>query len=315
MGTMKAVQFHEFGDLEVLRYEDVERPEPGHGQLRIRIKAAGVNPIDWKLEAGLLREKTQLPKIAGLDFSGVVDQLGSGVTEYAVGDEVFGRCMGTGGSYAEYVVVKPEDVARKPRNLDHLHAAAIPTAALAAWQGLFESAGTITIGLTADHSILIHGAAGGVGTFAVQLARWKGAWVIATGRANDVQYLHGLGANVVIDYQHQRFEDLVTPVDAVFDLVGGETQQRSWQVIKPGGVLVSTVGIESPCGPSVIGIRAVSLFASQSSWELAQIAQLVEDGAIVVPVSEVQPLSGAREAQEHLRAGGTYGKVVLEIGG
>jgi NADPH:quinone reductase-like Zn-dependent oxidoreductase len=314
MSKMKAVQFHEFGDVDVLRFEDIVAPEPGPGQMKVHIKAAGVNPVDLKSEAGQMKDKTPLPKIAGFDFSGRVEELGEGVTEYAVGDDVFGRTLSAhAGSYAEFTVVAPSDVARKPRTLDHVHAAALPTAGLAAWQALFESNGSTTIGLSPGMSLLIHGAAGGVGSFAVQLARWKGAKVIATARADDAAYLRALGADAIIDYRKQRFEDHVNLVDAVLDLVGGDTQKRSWRVIRSGGVLVSTVGVEPQPEAISRGVRAIGLFAGQDHWALEELALLVEQGHLRVPVAEVRPLRGARDAQARLKAGGVHGKVVLEI--
>jgi NADPH:quinone reductase-like Zn-dependent oxidoreductase len=194
-----------------------------------------------------------------------------------------------------------------------VHAAAIPTAGLAAWQGLFESAGRPTIALAKGQTLLIHGAAGGVGSFAVQLAKWKGAKVIATARSENTGFVRELGADVVVDYTQERFEDAARDVDAVLDLVGGETQSRSWNVLKRGGVLASTVGIPSEEKAKEHGVRAVSVMAGQDPRILAEMARLVDEKLLQVVVSEVLPLARAREAQERLRTGHIRGKIVLEV--
>jgi NADPH:quinone reductase-like Zn-dependent oxidoreductase len=208
--------------MKVLRYEDTPRPAPAAGEVLIKIRAAAVNPADWKIRAGYAKDflKYKLPFIPGWDASGVIEEVGAGAARLKKGDEVYTRPDITrDGSYAEYIIVRESEVALKPKSLDHVHAAAIPLAALTAWQALFDAGG-----LTAGQRVLIHAAAGGVGSFAVQLARWKGAHVIGTASARNQQFLRELGADETIDYNAGRFEDVVRDVDVVLDAMGGETQ-------------------------------------------------------------------------------------------
>src|SRR5205814_5862158 len=233
-GTMKAVQIHAFGGPEVLQYEDVPQPQAKANEILVRVHAAGVNPVDWKIREGYL--SAPLPMIMGIDFSGMVESVGAGVTKYRSGDAVFGQVADESGSYADYAVAMESDVARKPEGLDHIRAAALPVAGLVPWQALFDTAN-----LTAGQTVLIHGAAGGVGGFAVQFAKWKGARVIGTASGASAKLVHELGADQVIDYRTTKFEDLVRDADMILDTIGGETQERSWKVLKHGGILVSLV--------------------------------------------------------------------------
>src|SRR3989454_268395 len=230
--TMKAVQIHAFGGPEVLQYEDVPQPQPKANEILVRVHAAGVNPVDWKIREGHL--SATLPMIMGIDFSGVVESVGNGVTKYRPGDAVFGQVADESGSYAEYAVAMESDVARKPEALDHIRAAALPVAGLTPWQALFDTAN-----LSAGQKMLIHGAAGGVGSFAVQFAKWKGARVLGTASGDHVEQVRQLGADEVIDYRKTKFEEVARDVDVVLDTIGGETQERSWRVLKPGGIFVS----------------------------------------------------------------------------
>ena len=313
METMKAVRIHEFGGPEVLRFEEAPRPEPGRGEVLVRVRATGLNPVDAAMRSGRMAPKGGMPKGVGLDFSGTIEKVGPAVEGFSPGDEVYGRTeFARPGAEAEFAVTRVEDIAPKPRSLDHVQAAALPTAALAAWQGLFESAGKPTMDLQPGQTVLIHGAAGGVGSFAVQLAKRKGARVIATAKAEDFEYVRSLGADELIDYTKQRFEEVCPKVDAVLDLVGGDTQARSWQLIKPGGVLVSTVGIQSDEGTQR-GIRSVGIFALTDRRYLEEIAARVDEGVLKVPVTDVFPLSQARQAHERLRTTHTRGKIVLTL--
>jgi NADPH:quinone reductase-like Zn-dependent oxidoreductase len=314
MVAMKAVRFHDYQGIDALRYEDVERPLPAPGQCLIRVHAAGVNPVDAKVEEGLMRAHLPLalPHIAGLDFSGTIEE---GVLPgFGPGDEVFGRAPlgGAEGSYAEFVVAGADDLAAKPRTVDHEHAAAIPTAALAAWQALFDSAGRPSIGLKPGQSVLIHGASGGVGLFAVQLARWAGARVFATARAEDRDELERLGAERVFDYRAERFED-AGELDAVLDTIGGETQRRSLRALRPGGVLASLVGLDAAEDAEGRGVRALAVMAGRDPRILAEIARLVDEGRVEVRVAEVLPLARARDAQRRLADAHVRGKVVLTV--
>ena len=313
MENMKAVQVHNYGGPEVLHFEDAPRPTPGSGELLIKVHAASVNAIDWKARAGYLKDvfPLPLPYIPGWDVSGIVEAVGSGVTKFKKGDEVYARpdaARNGKGTYAEYVVVKETEAALKPKSIDHVHAAAIPVVALTAWQALFDKAG-----LSKSQRILIHGAAGGVGSFAVQLAKWKGAHVIGTASARNQAFLRQLGVDEPIDYEKTRFEDVVHDVDVVLDPIGGDTQKRSWKTLKKGGILVSIVGQPSAEEPKNHGVRSAFLSAQGGSSLLAELATLVDSGKIKPIVETVMPLSEARHAHELNETGHARGKIVLEV--
>ena len=240
MNTMKAVRFHSYGGPDVLVYEDAPKPEPAAGEVLLKVHATSVNPIDWKVRAGHMKSFRDypLPFILGWDVSGVVESVGSGVTGFKPGDEVYGRPdLARNGAYAEYVVVKESEIARKPKNLDHVHAAAIPLVGLTAWQALFDAAG-----LTAGQKVLIQAAAGGVGHMAVQFAKIKELYVAGTASGQNQEYLKQLGCDLPINYETTRFEDVVHDYDAVVESMGGEVRNRSWKVLKEGGILVALIG-------------------------------------------------------------------------
>lgn len=311
MATMKAVRIHEYGGPEVLRYEDAPRPEAGPGEVLIRVHAASVNPVDWKVRAGYAKDrlKYKMPFIPGWDVSGVVEAVGSGVSRLKVGDEVYSRPdISRDGTYAEYVVVKESEVALKPKSIDHVHAAAIPLAALTAWQALFDGAK-----LSAGQTVLIHGAAGGVGTFAVQFAKMKGARVIATASKKNHEFLRSLGADEVIDYNTTKFEDVVRDVDVVLDTITGETADRSYQVIKKGGIYVSILAPPSPEKAAAHGVRTHHTFVQANAEQLNEIAKLVDSGKLKLTIEKVFPLAEARAAQELNAQGHTRGKIVLRV--
>ena len=311
MATMKAVRIHGYGGADVLRYEEAPRPQPGPGEVLVQVHAAGINPVDWKVREGYLDGLLhhRLPLIPGWDVSGVVAALGTGVTRFQVGDAVFSRPdLARDGSYAEYMVVREAEIAAKPKTLDHRHAAAVPLAGLTAWAALIDAAG-----LAAGQRVLIHGAAGGVGSFAVQLARWRGAEVVATSSERNRDYLRSLGAARVIDYRQVPFEEEVGRVDAVFDTIGGETQQRSWQVLERGGVLVSIVDPPDPAQAAAHGVRQAFVFIQPDAEILARLAQLIDGGQLRVFLEDVLPLSEARRAHELSQAGHVRGKLVLQV--
>ncbi|MBI5489131.1 MAG: NADP-dependent oxidoreductase [Deltaproteobacteria bacterium] len=319
METMMAIRLQDYGGPESLVYESAPRPTPGDHEILVRVRAAGVNPVDWKFCAGWMRERllVDLPVVPGLDLSGTVVAVGRLARNWRVGDEVFGRTsLGGHGAFAEYAVAPADAFARKPPHLDHVHAAAIPTAGLTAWQALFGQEGA-NRGLepAPGRRILVHGGAGGVGSFAVQLAKWKGAQVLVTGRAENGPFLRGLGADVVIDRESARFEDIAGVVDAVLDLVGGETLDRSLQVLSRGGAIASAVGSPSVEQAAERGVRIVPLWARTVPAQLERLATLVGDKVLRVVVSEVLPLAHARRALELSRGGQVRGKLVLEIGG
>lgn len=311
METMKAVRIHAYGGPEALVYEDAPLPQPGKDELLVRVHAAAVNPVDWKIREGHLKEMldSRLPLIMGWDVSGTVEAVGPEVVRFKVGDEVFSRPdIARDGAYAEFIVIRENEAAFKPESIDHLHAAAIPLAGLTACKSLFAAAK-----LSAGQTILIHGAAGGVGTYAVQLAKWKGAHVIATASERNHDYLRELGADEVIAYQNARFEDKVRDVDVVFDTIGGETQTRSWNVVKQGGVLVSIVSPPSQVEAAARGVRPEFVFIQPDAAELSALAKLVDSGKLRVMVEAVLPLAEARRAQELSQNGHTRGKIVLKV--
>lgn len=311
METMKAVRIHVYGGPEVLKYEEAPRPKPGAGEVLIRVHAAGVNPVDWKIREGYFKGRVDhsLPLILGWDLSGVVEATGPGVAGLEEGEEVYSRPdIARDGADAEYIVVRETEVALKPKSIDHIHAAAIPLAALTAWQSLFDAGG-----LSTGQKVLIHAAAGGVGSFAVQLAKWKGAHVIGTASKRNQDFVKNLGANETIDYRTTRFEEVIHEVDVVFDTIGGETQKRSWKVLKKGGILVSIVGPPSAKEATAHGVRQASVFVQPSAAQLTELAKLVDSGKLKPIVETVLPLSEARRAHELSQTGHTRGKIVLEV--
>lgn len=311
MTRMKAVRIHDFGGPEVLVYEDAERPRPAQGEVVVRVHAAGINPVDWKVRIGRLRGRVnhQLPLILGWDLAGVVDEVGEGVTHLNVGDEVYSRPdIARNGAYAEYCVVRAAELALKPASIDFVHAAAVPLSCLTAWQSLFDAAH-----LTAGQSVLIHAAAGGVGHFAVQLARWKGAHIYATASARNAEFVRGLGAHEIIDYTTTRFEDVVKEIDVVFDTVGGDTYERSFKTLRNGGVIVSLLNQPNEALAQQYGVRAAYVFVQPNAAQLTEIATLIDQGALMPHVETVLPLSESQEAHRLVESGHTRGKIVLKI--
>jgi len=307
MTNMKAVRIHQYGGPEVLQYEDAPRPQPGAGEVLIRVHATSVNPIDWKIRAGYLKDWMPLgfPAVLGRDVSGVVEEVGPGITGLKPGDAVYGLING---AYAQYTVAKESDVAMKPRSLDHAHAAAIPLAALTAWQALFDKGR-----LAGRQTVLIHAAAGGVGSFAVQLAKSKGARVVGTASGKNQGLLRELGVDQPIDYEKTRFEEVARDVDAVFDTIGGDTQQRSWKVLKRGGVLLSVAAPPSADEAGRAGVRAEFVMTQPDAAALAQIAGLVDAGIVKPVVQATMRLADVRRAHEASQSGHVRGKLVLAV--
>jgi NADPH:quinone reductase-like Zn-dependent oxidoreductase len=301
------VRIHAYGGPEVLQLEEVPIPKPQPDEVLVRVHAAGINPVDWKIREGHLGTGP-LPQWMGSDFSGVVELAGSSVREFRAEDAVFGTVADESGSYAEYALATVSQIARKPVSLDHIQAAGLPIASLTAWQVLMDHAH-----LQVDQTVLIHGAAGGVGSFAVQFAAYKGAHVIATASVQNHHYLRELGADEVIDYRSVRFEEVVSDVDVVVDTQGGPTQERSWRVLKRGGMLISIVQPPEEARAKEYGVQAMFVRCDHHRGDqLARIAELVVSGQVKVKVEKVLPLSQAREAQEMSQAGHLHGKVVLE---
>lgn len=309
---MKAVRFHEYGEPGVLRYEDVPRPEPGAGEVRVKVHATSVNPVDWNIRAGRMRSFREypLPFILGWDFSGVIEAVGPDVSEWKKGDEVYGHPSIAGpGTYAEYVVAPLGTFARKPAVLDHVHATAIPLAGLTAWQALFDHAK-----LVSGQKVLIQAAAGGVGTFAVQFARIKGLQVAATASAANHALLRELGAGQVIDYTATRFEDVAEDADAVIEAMGGEVRDRSWKALRKGGILVALIG--PPPSQEIAdsyGVRQALMWVRGSREQLEKIGQLVDTGQLRPVIDSIFPLREAARAHERSQTGHARGKIVLQV--
>ena len=309
---MKAIRIHGRGGPDHLVYEDVPQPHPGPGEVLVRVSATGVfvNELRWNETYETKEGSKRVLPIPGRDLSGVVVELGPGVTALTEGAQVYAMLdYSRDGADADYTIALPGELAPKPRTLDAVQAAAVPLSALTAWQGFFEHAS-----LVAGQTVLIHGGAGGVGVFAVQLARWAGAHVIATASARHRDFLRELGADEFIDYTTTRFEDVVHDVDLVFDLVGGDTLQRSWQVIKPGGTLVSVV---SPPPPADVAkghdVRFAWFVVEPNREQLIQVGELIDAGKLRPIIDAVFPLSQARQAYEQGMKGHTRGKVVLRV--
>ncbi len=306
--TMKAVVIHKFGGPDVLRFEDMPTPRPRAHDVLVRVRAAGVNPVDWKLREGLI-ETLPLPMIMGIDFSGTVESVGDAVEKFSIGEDVFGQVEADyTGSYAEYCVAPDFAIAHKPDSLDHIHAAALPVAALTPWQALFDLGK-----LTAGQTVLIHAATGGVGSFAVQFAKWKKARVIGTASTQSVELARSFGADEVVDYRKSKFEEAVRGVDMVLDLIGGDTQERSFKVLKRGGILVSTVQPPSAQKLEEFGVRGTMVRQKPNGEQLKTIGDLVASGIVRVNIEAVMPLSEMRAAQERSQTGHAHGKIVLEV--
>jgi NADPH:quinone reductase-like Zn-dependent oxidoreductase len=304
---MKAVRLHVRADPPAFRYEDAPKPEPGEGEVLVRVHAAAVTPTElawvptWTTRTN---EPRPLPIIPGHEFSGELCALGPGVTDLAQGDAVFGlNDWFRDGAQADYCVARAADVAPKPRSVDHVRAAVVPISALTAWQGLIERAH-----LAAGQRVLIHGASGGVGVFAVQLARWRGARVIGTASASNLDFVRGLGADEMIDYRAQRFDDVVRDVDVVFDTVGGETLARSWGVLKSGGTLITIAASEERAQAQ--RVREAFFIVEANRTQLEEVARLIDAGELRPVVGAVFPLAGASQAYEYKPA---HGKVVLRV--
>ena len=306
---MKAARIRQFGPPSAIAYDDVPRPEPGIGQLLVRVKAAGVGNWDALIREGKVQLQS-LPLILGSELSGIVEAIGAEASGFKPGDEVYGATNEQfSGAYAEYALASAQMMARKPRTLNFIEAASAPVVTVTAWQMLFEYAH-----VTTGQTVLIHGAAGNVGAYAVQLANQAGLHVVATVTSANLDYVRSLGAERVIDYKSERFEESLTGVDVVLDTVGGDTQQRSLRVLRSGGILVSVV---SPIPETIqkrYGVRAAYFYVGVTTARLDRIAELFDSGQLVPDVGTVLPLEEARVAHEML-AGAPHkrGKIVLSM--
>ncbi|MFZ3309015.1 MAG: NADP-dependent oxidoreductase [Xanthobacteraceae bacterium] len=309
---MKAIRFHAFGGSGVLKIEDLPRPDPGEEELLVKVMAAGVNPVDYKIREGKYPavKADKLPYVPGRDVAGTVVAAGGLVDDWKRGDEVYGMPGIDRGGYCEFAILKTSEAAPKPRMLDFVAAAAVPLAGLTAWQGLFQYGE-----LKAGQRVLIHGGAGGVGHFAIQFAKARGAYVITTVSAQHVDFVRSLGADEVIDYKAQRFEDVVKDVDLVYDLIAGETQERSWNVLRRGGTMVSTLAEPSQEQARAKGVRAMRYTAKENGSELEEIGRLIDEGKVKPKIARTYGLAEAASAQDFVEQGHTEGKVVLKIAG
>ena len=305
----RACRVHRFGGPEAITTEDVEVPSPTAGQARLRVSAAGVGPWDAWIRAGKSALPQPLPLTLGADLAGVIDAVGDGVSGFAVGQRVFGATNGRfTGAYAEIAIADAGRLAPKPDNVSDVAAAATPVVAVTAWQAVFEEAK-----LKRGETVVIHGAAGGVGAFAVQLASAAGIHVIGTAAASDIPFVLTRGAEVAIDFQSERFESRAQNVDGVIDLVGGETQARSFSVLRRGGRLISTVSLPDPVLASRRGVEAGFFLVDVTATRLERIAALLATGALSADVGAVLPLADARTAHEMLDGSRPKprGKIVL----
>jgi NADPH:quinone reductase-like Zn-dependent oxidoreductase len=299
---MQAVVIHETGGPDVLHYEEAERPEPGDGQVLIRVHAAGVNPTDWKSRRGL--SEVRLPAVLGRDASGTVEA--SRADGFDEGEDVFGYVPG--GGYAEFALASADAIAKKPAALSYEQAAALPVAGMTAWQALFDRGG-----LTGGQTALIAGAAGGVGHLAVQFAKLAGAQVIGTGSSRNRDFVLGLGADEYVDYTAQDLSQAVSGVDVAFDTVGGDTTESLVPTLREGGTLVTIANAPPEEAARARGASAQLLVMSPSSEQLARIAELVAGGEVRVEISEVLALSDVQRAHELSESGHTRGKIVLTV--
>ena len=307
---MKAVRVHRFGPPEVIALEDVPKPEPNNGEVVVEVKAAGIGPWDALIRSGKSALPQPLPLVLGSDLSGVIDSIGPGVEPFKVGDEVFGVTNERfTGAYAEYALAKAAMIAPKPKSLNHTHAASVPVVAVTAWQMVFDFAQ-----LSSGQSVLIHGGAGNVGGYAVQFAKLAGALVIATASAKDVSYVRSLGGVGVIDYRATRFEERVKETDAVIDTVGGDTLDRSYGVLKRGGIVVSSAAQPSNEKAEHHGVRAVFFLVQVTTERLRKIAELIDAEKLRTEVGEVLWLDEARKGHEMLEgAPHRRGKIVIKV--
>jgi NADPH:quinone reductase-like Zn-dependent oxidoreductase len=306
---MNAVVAHEYGAPEVLKFEEVSRPQPKEDEALVRVIASSVNPADPLTLSGKYAREfgTHLPLIPGYDIAGVVEKTGANVTKLKVGDAVYGYPT-FGGGWADYVTVKEWEVAAKPKSLNFVESAAVPMGGLTAWQALVDVAK-----LQPGQTVLVHGGSGGVGSFAIQIAKARGARVIATASTANQDLLKQLGADVAVDYTKTKFEDVAKDVDAVLDPVGRETLARSYGVVKKGGIVMSLVARPDPAEIKKHGIRGAGISVHPDAEDLGEIAQLIDAGKIKPIVTQVLPLNQAIAAQQQAATHHTRGKVVLRI--
>jgi NADPH:quinone reductase-like Zn-dependent oxidoreductase len=307
---IKKIRIHGFGGPEVIQVDKVEPSLPDALQVFVRVQAASINPVDFKIRNGQYPavKEDRLPYTLGRDVSGIIEKCGAQAAQFKIGDEVLGMVGIGGGGYAEKAVLDQQALARKPANIDHSQAAAIPLAGQTAWQGLFRYGQ-----LKSGQSVLIHGGSGGVGHFAIQFAKAMGARVLTTVSTANVEFARNIGADVVIDYKTQSFEDHARDLDMVFDLIDGETRERSWKLLRRGGILVSTLTEPSQDMALQHGVRALRYTVEADGSELAAITGLVASGKVKPHVHKTFRLADAAQAMAVVEHGGSVGKVVLSL--
>ncbi len=310
---MKAVQINRYGGADVLEIKNIPAPTPKAEQVLVEVRAAGINPFDTKLLSGAYQKMIplQFPVTYGGDFAGVITAVATGVKDFKVGDKVYGTAIvlsGGSGAYAEYASASVAKIAVKPRQFSFEEAAALPVAGISAMQAIAEH-----FKLQKGQKILIHGGAGGIGHMAIQLAKTVGAHVITTVSGDDFEFVKGLGADEVIDYKTQKFEELVHDIDAVFDTVGGETTHKSFHVLKHGGVLVSMLGVADAEHAKEHGITAIGQQTQTDTAHLQHLAEIVDNGNLKVHIDKTVPLDQVKDAYTHLASGHPRGKVVIKV--
>jgi NADPH:quinone reductase-like Zn-dependent oxidoreductase len=305
---MKAVRVEYWGGSDAAVIKDVERPQPSHGEVLVRVKATAVNPLDWNIREGYVRDYVSLPLTLGSDVAGDIESLGDGVTGLQVGMPIYGMKGLRGGAFAEYTTVLPHEIAKKPESLSYTEAAAVPHAAITAWEALFDFGG-----LREGQRVLIHAAAGGVGHFAVQFAKLKGAYVIGTASAGNEAFVRELGADEFVDYPNTPFETVVKDVDVVLDTVGFDTAERSCQVLKPGGMLVCIVTPPPAEAVAKYGIQAKYGGAQARTELLTEIGQLIDGGKVKVHISHVMKFDQIHEALQLSQTRHVRGKIAMTV--
>jgi len=309
---MKAVRIHQYGGREVLSIDDIPVPDAGPGEVLVRVVAASINPVDWKVRQGYLAQMIPhpMPLTLGWDVSGVVAAVGAGVVQWQVGDAVFSRPdLARNGTYAEFVTVRAGECARKPRTISHVEAASLPLAGITAWEAMIDKAG-----VRPGQRVLIHAGSGGVGSLAIQLVRAAGATVIATTSGRNRALVESLGADQVVDYTTTNVADAVEPVDVVFDTLGGAAQEASWSLLKPGGILVSIISPPSEARAAALGVRAGFVFIGPNAPVLERLAGMVDDGRLRPLVGAEFGLADIAKAHELSESGRAVGKIVLYVG-
>jgi NADPH:quinone reductase-like Zn-dependent oxidoreductase len=309
---MKAVRIHQYGGREVLSIDDIPVPAIAPDEVLVRVVAASINPVDWKVRAGYLAQMIPhpLPLTLGWDVSGVVTAVGAGVTQWQVGDAVFSRPdLARDGTYAEFVAIRANECARKPRTISHVEAASLPLAGITAWEAMVDVA---RVG--PGQRVLVHAGSGGVGSLAIQIVKAAGATVIATTSGRNRALVESLGADQVVDYTATTVADAVEPVDVVFDTIGGDVQEASWSLLKPGGIQVSIISPPDEARAAGLGVRGAFVFIGPNAPVLERLAAMVDGGTLRPIVGAEFALSDIAAAHALSESGRAVGKIVLYVG-